>query len=102
MSINQAQCGVDDLNRMPIDGFQDGRNKLALKVLRSSMSAATQEFLKKGSPTGHRCSIWNSILGIEVDDEERLYYDQLKNNVLSHDLLVDNLIYKVGSILLKF
>ncbi|CAD5123718.1 DgyrCDS12037 [Dimorphilus gyrociliatus] len=94
MSINQAQSGVDDLTRTPTDIFQGERNKLAKKVIKSCMAGAVQEFLKKGSPTGCRNQIWNSILGIEIGDEEKLYYDQLKNSVLVHDLLVDNLIYK--------
>ena len=55
-------------------------------------------------PHTHKCGLTRSppppsyptlrILGVAVDDVDRLYYEQLKQCVFQHELLVDSLIYK--------
>jgi len=41
-----------------------------------------------------RAALWCSMLGLEIDDIDLMYYDSLKHCVLQHHLLVDSLIYK--------
>ena len=38
--------------------------------------------------------MWEKILGIRVDEIDRLYYAQLKQEVIQHDLMIDNIIFK--------
>ncbi|XP_013412798.1 TBC1 domain family member 19-like isoform X2 [Lingula anatina] len=94
MSINQCQTGVDDNPDIPPELFDNDRSKLAKKVLNNKHSPLSQEFLKKGAPPGVRAELWRQTLGVEVDQIDQLYYEQLKSYVVQHDLLVDSLIYK--------
>lgn len=94
MSINQSQTGVDDAVEIPPELFESERSKLACSIIQVQQIALAQEFAKKGCPISHRSAIWCQILGIEVEDIDILYYEQLKNCVFKHDLLVDNLVYK--------
>ncbi len=94
MAINQCQSGVDDRPEVPSELFQQDRAKLAKKVLQSALSPLAQEFCKKGCPLTYRAEMWCQILGIELADIDSMYYEQLKTQVLQHDMLVDSLIYK--------
>ncbi|XP_064637266.1 TBC1 domain family member 19-like [Lineus longissimus] len=94
MSINQCQTGVDDSQDIPLELFEQERTKLAKKVLAVSHSPLTQEFAKKGCPIGQRAELWCQMLGVTMDDIDRLYYEQLKQYVLQHELLIDTLIHK--------
>lgn len=94
MSINQSQTGVDDASDIPPDLFEHERSKLAAIVIQGHQHALAQEFAKKGCPLSYRSALWCQILGIEVEDIDILYYEELKNYVVHHDLLVDNLVYK--------
>ncbi|XP_041368917.1 TBC1 domain family member 19-like [Gigantopelta aegis] len=94
MSINQCQTGVDDFADIPSELFESERVKLGKKVLAACHGPLTQEYAKKGCPVSLRGDLWCQMLGIEVQDIDILYFEQLKSYVLQHDLLVDNLLYK--------
>ncbi|XP_070197839.1 TBC1 domain family member 19-like isoform X2 [Littorina saxatilis] len=94
MSINQCQTGVDDLPDIPSELFDADRAKLGNKVLAANHAPVAREFSKKGCPDSMRGEMWCQMLGVEVDEVDILYYEQLKTCVLQHDLLVDNLLYK--------
>ncbi|KAH3840801.1 TBC1 domain family member 19-like [Dreissena polymorpha] len=94
MAINQCQTGVDDSSDIPADMFDSDRVKLGKKVLQAEHSPIAQEYAKKGCPVSLREDLWSQILGINVDEFDVLYYEQLKANVIAHDLLVDSLLYK--------
>lgn len=94
MSINQCQSGIDDAQDIPSELFEQERVKLGKKVINTNHGPLAQEFSKKGCPTSMRATLWCQILAIEVDEIDILYYEQLKTNVLQHDLLVDSLLYK--------
>ncbi|NXX12331.1 TBC19 protein, partial [Podargus strigoides] len=63
-------------------------------VLAEQDSAAAQQYVRQGCPTALRADLWALILNISNQPEDILYYEQLKSNVIQHDLLVDSLIYK--------
>ncbi|XP_005107918.2 TBC1 domain family member 19 isoform X2 [Aplysia californica] len=94
MAITQCQTGVDDLSDIPAELFDNERTKLGRKVLSSKHAPISREFSKKGCPVSMRAELWSQILGVELDQVDHLYYEQLKAYVLQHDLLVDNLLYK--------
>lgn len=64
------------------------------KVLNSKHAPVAQEFLKKGSPRCLRGKIWCQVLGSEATVDNSKYFDQLKSNVLTYDLLIDKLTIK--------
>ncbi|KAK3100088.1 hypothetical protein FSP39_014568 [Pinctada imbricata] len=94
MAINQCQSGIDDFVDIPQELFDMERVKLGRKVIAANHGPIAQEFSKKGCPTSLREHLWRQILCIELDEVDVLYYEQLKVNVLQHDLLVDSLLYK--------
>ncbi|KAF6024478.1 TBC1D19 [Bugula neritina] len=94
MSINQCQVGIDDEVEVPQELFANERFRLGKKVLANKSSVLSQEYCKRGCPPGLRASLWQTILGVEVTNVDRLYYDQLKQAVLRYDLLIDLLYYK--------
>lgn len=94
MSINQCQTGIDDNSEIPPEMFDTDRVKLGRKVITANHAPLSQEYAKKGCPVSLRADLWKQILGIELDEFDTLYYEQLKANVIAHDLLVDSLLYK--------
>lgn len=94
MAINQSQSGIDDSTDIPVELFDVDRNKLGKKVINANHGPVAQEFSKKGCPISLRAMLWLQMLGVEIDDVDKLYYEQLKTSVLHHDLLVDSLLYK--------
>eukprot|EP00794_Sanderia_malayensis_P007285 gene7285-8098_t len=88
------QCGIDDVTETSPDGFQQEWYKLGNKVLKLGHSAAARQFSKQGCPTGLRKKLWMCMFGMKTDNLDVLYYENLKNNVFSYDLLVDRLIMK--------
>ncbi|CAG2235123.1 TBC1 domain family member 19 [Mytilus edulis] len=94
MAINQCQSGIDDSTDIPSELFDLDRSKLGKKVVNANHGPVAQEFSKKGCPSGLRATLWAQMLCVEVDDVDKLYYEQLKTSVLNHDLLVDSLLYK--------
>ncbi|XP_046978707.1 TBC1 domain family member 19 [Vanessa cardui] len=53
-----------------------------------------QEYLKKGSPQCLRAKLWSQVLGADVKQQQIIYFNQLKKNVLEVDLMIDKLIFK--------
>ena len=46
--------------------------------------------VQRGCPLSWRAMIWRRVLGVRVDDLDVMYYDQLRQHVLQHELLVDS------------
>ncbi|XP_006155004.1 TBC1 domain family member 19 isoform X4 [Tupaia chinensis] len=81
LGLSTGQLGIDDSTQVP-------------PVLAEQDSAAAQQYVRQGSPTALRAELWALILNVSSQPEDILYYEQLKTNVIQHDLLVDSLIYK--------
>lgn len=94
MAINQCQTGVDDSSDIPSEMFDTDRVKLGKKVIAAGHGPLAQEYAKKGCPISLRAELWFLILGLDLDEFDTMYYEQLKANVSAHDLLVDSLLYK--------
>ncbi|XP_072039594.1 TBC1 domain family member 19-like [Amphiura filiformis] len=94
LNLSVPQTGVEECMDPSSDTFDADRAKLGRRVLQVNSTPLSQQFAKKGIPTGLRADIWAQILGVTNDDINKLYYDQLKTYVFQHDLLIDNLIYK--------
>ncbi|XP_066430724.1 TBC1 domain family member 19 isoform X3 [Eleutherodactylus coqui] len=101
LSLNTGQLGVDDSTPVPpalwsrtAELFENEHFQLGKKVLAEHDSAAAQQYVRQGCPTALRADLWALILNISEHPEDILYYEQLKSNVIQHDLLSDSLIYK--------
>ncbi|XP_060687301.1 TBC1 domain family member 19 isoform X2 [Hemiscyllium ocellatum] len=94
LALNYEQLGIDDSMQIPVELFESEYIRLAQRVLSEQDSAAAQQYIRQGCPTGLRADMWALILNIDNQLEDSLYYEQLKSNVIQHDLLIDNLIYK--------
>uniref|UniRef100_A0A9J8DF57 TBC1 domain family, member 19 n=1 Tax=Cyprinus carpio carpio TaxID=630221 RepID=A0A9J8DF57_CYPCA len=82
LGLTYGQLGIDDHTHVP-------------PVVSEQDSAAAQQYSRQGCPTGLRAQLWSLILNTTNDPEDITHYEQLKARVINHDLLVDNLIYKV-------
>uniref|UniRef100_A0A2R8PI41 TBC1 domain family member 19 n=1 Tax=Callithrix jacchus TaxID=9483 RepID=A0A2R8PI41_CALJA len=94
LGLNTGQLGIDDSTQVPPELFENEHVRIGQKVLAEQDSAAAQQYIRQGSPTALRAELWALILNISSEPEDVLYYEQLKTNVIQHDLLVDSLIYK--------
>ncbi|XP_063778241.1 TBC1 domain family member 19 isoform X1 [Pseudophryne corroboree] len=94
LSLNTGQLGVDDSTPVPPELFENEHFRIGKKVLAEHESAAAQQYVRQGCPTALRADLWALILNINDQPEDVLYYEQLKSNVIQHDLLSDSLIYK--------
>ncbi|KAM4709824.1 TBC1 domain family member 19 [Discoglossus pictus] len=94
LSLNTGHLGVDDSTQVPPELFESDHLRIGKKVLAENDSAAAQQFVRQGCPTALRAELWSLILNISDQPEDILYYEQLKSNVIQHDLLSDSLIYK--------
>ncbi|XP_077632710.1 TBC1 domain family member 19 isoform X3 [Crocuta crocuta] len=94
LGLTTGQLGIDDSNQVPPELFENEHVRIGQKVLAEQDSAAAQQYIRQGSPTALRAELWALILNISSQPEDILYYEQLKTNVIQHDLLVDSLIYK--------
>ncbi|XP_036707901.1 TBC1 domain family member 19 isoform X4 [Balaenoptera ricei] len=94
LGLTAGQLGVDDSTQVPPELFENEHVRIGQKVLSEQDSAAAQQYIRQGSPTALRAELWALILNISSQPEDILYYEQLKTNVIQHDLLVDSLIYK--------
>ncbi|XP_063128998.1 TBC1 domain family member 19 isoform X1 [Rattus norvegicus] len=94
LGLNTGQLGIDDSTQVPPELFENEHVRIGQKVLAQQDSAAAQQYVRQGSPTALRAELWALILNISSQPEDILYYEQLKTNVIQHDLLVDSLIYK--------
>ncbi|XP_059867754.1 TBC1 domain family member 19 isoform X2 [Globicephala melas] len=94
LGLTAGQLGIDDSTQVPPELFENEHVRIGQKVLSEQDSAAAQQYIRQGSPTALRAELWALILNISSQPEDILYYEQLKTNVIQHDLLVDSLIYK--------
>ncbi|XP_035875467.1 TBC1 domain family member 19 isoform X2 [Phyllostomus discolor] len=94
LGLTTGQLGIDDATQVPPELFENEHVRIGQKVLAEQDSAAAQQYVRQGSPTALRAELWALILNISSQPEDILYYEQLKTNVIQHDLLVDSLIYK--------
>uniref|UniRef100_UPI00398E8548 TBC1 domain family member 19 isoform X2 n=2 Tax=Pristiophorus japonicus TaxID=55135 RepID=UPI00398E8548 len=94
LGLNYEQLGIDDSMQIPTELFESEYIRLGQRVLSEQDSAAAQQYIRQGCPTGLRADMWALILNINNQLQDSLYYEQLKSNVIQHDLLVDSLIYK--------
>ncbi|XP_066041671.1 TBC1 domain family member 19 isoform X1 [Chamaea fasciata] len=94
LGLNIGQLGIDDSAQVPPEFFENEHVRVGQKVLAEQDSAAAQQYVRQGCPTALRADLWALILNISNQPEDILYYEQLKSNVIQHDLLVDSLIYK--------
>ncbi|XP_036274881.1 TBC1 domain family member 19 isoform X3 [Pipistrellus kuhlii] len=94
LGLTTGQLGIDDSTQVPPELFENEHVRIGQKVLVEQDSAAAQQYVRQGSPTALRAELWALILNISSQPEDILYYEQLKTNVIQHDLLVDSLIYK--------
>ncbi|XP_031966289.1 TBC1 domain family member 19 isoform X3 [Corvus moneduloides] len=94
LGLNIGQLGIDDSAQVPPELFENEHVRVGQKVLAEQDSAAAQQYVRQGCPTALRADLWALILNISNQPEDILYYEQLKSNVIQHDLLVDSLIYK--------
>ncbi|NXK53751.1 TBC19 protein, partial [Chauna torquata] len=94
LGLNTGQLGIDDSAQVPPEFFENEHVRVGQKVLAEQDSAAAQQYVRQGCPTALRADLWALILNISNQPEDILYYEQLKSNVIQHDLLVDSLIYK--------
>ncbi|KAJ7425362.1 hypothetical protein WISP_23882 [Willisornis vidua] len=94
LGLNIGQLGIDDSAQVPPEFFENDHVRVGQKVLAEQDSAAAQQYVRQGCPTALRAALWALILNVSNQPEDILYYEQLKSNVIQHDLLVDSLIYK--------
>ncbi|NXI36805.1 TBC19 protein, partial [Galbula dea] len=94
LGLNIGQLGIDDSTQVPPEFFENEHVRVGQKVLVEQDSAAAQQYVRQGCPTALRADLWALILNVSNQPEDILYYEQLKSNVIQHDLLVDSLIYK--------
>ncbi|NXK57970.1 TBC19 protein, partial [Sylvietta virens] len=94
LGLNIGQLGIDDSAQVPPEFFENEHVCVGQKVLAEQDSAAAQQYVRQGCPTALRADLWALILNISNQPEDILYYEQLKSNVIQHNLLVDSLIYK--------
>lgn len=67
---------------------------LGEKVLCNNYAPVAQEYLKKGCPRSLRADMWALVLGANVQQYHKDYYDALKEHVIQFDLMIDKLIIK--------
>ncbi|XP_062991686.1 TBC1 domain family member 19 isoform X2 [Elgaria multicarinata webbii] len=94
LDLNTSQLDIDDSAHVPPELFENEHVRIGQKVLNERDSAAAQQYVRQGCPNLLRAELWALILNISSQPEDILYYEQLKSNVIQHDLLVDSLIYK--------
>ena len=78
----------------PPELFEHDATRQGKRTLSQNNALSAREYAKTGCPITLRSETWCKILGVGVDDVDRLYYEQLKQCVFQHELLVDSLIYK--------
>ncbi|XP_043918087.1 TBC1 domain family member 19 [Protopterus annectens] len=94
LNLSTGHLGIDDATLVSPDLFENQHERTGKKVLAEHDSAAAQQYVRQGCPTGLRAELWALILNAGNQPEDTLYYEQLKSNVIQYDLLVDSLIYK--------
>ncbi|XP_063727711.1 TBC1 domain family member 19-like [Symsagittifera roscoffensis] len=92
LCIDKCQSGLDD--RYQSSHFAVERDAGVRRVAKQGLSAVCEVAARRGNPVGQRAVMWEKILGVRVDEIDRLYYSQMKNEVIQHDLMIDNIIFK--------
>ena len=92
LSMEKCQNGLDD--KYQTSHFAVERDTTMRKVAKQGFSIVCEVASRRGNPVGQRAAVWEKILGVKVDEVDRLYYAQLKNEVILHDLMIDNIIFK--------
>uniref|UniRef100_A0A4W6CTF2 TBC1 domain family, member 19 n=1 Tax=Lates calcarifer TaxID=8187 RepID=A0A4W6CTF2_LATCA len=95
LNLTTGQLGIDDHAHVHPDLFENDYVQIGKKVVADQDSAAAQQYSRQGCPTGLRAELWALILNSTNQPPDVMHYEQLKAGVIQHDLLVDNLIYKV-------
>ena len=54
-----------------------------------------QEYLKRGCPHSLRGMVWAQVLGSAISEKDHCYYNELKEAVITVDIMLDKLIIKV-------
>lgn len=94
LSMNHCQIGIDDTIDSLHDFFFADHIRFGKKVIAERLAPVSQEYSKRGCPISLRATLWCQMLGINLDNMDYLYYEQLKNYVLKHELLTDKLFLK--------
>ena len=97
MSRAEAHLGVSPgapSQDEPSLTLEQERQQLGLKVLEMDHAPLSQEFLKRGCPPSLRGSIWSQVLGSQALDKDVLYHNELKEAVVTTDIMLDKLIIK--------
>ncbi|KAM7450406.1 hypothetical protein ABFA07_001966 [Porites harrisoni] len=96
LDAGNSHSGVDDalIESYSVDSFPSEWSKLGRKAIQHGSSLVARQYAKYGCPAGLRGEVWKLILGLEVDDLDLLYFQQLKQYVVEYDMLVDSLITK--------
>ena len=63
-------------------------------MISTNHAPLSQEFLKRGSPHSLRGRLWSQVLGSEIGEKDREYFDELREAVVKNDVMVDKLIIK--------
>ena len=92
LSLDKCQHGLDD--RFPSSHFTMERENTTRKIVKQGYSVLGEVCGRRGCPVGQRAHVWEKTLGVHVDEIDRLYYAQLKNEVINHDLMIDNITFK--------
>ena len=75
--------------------LEQERYQLGMKVLDMDHAPLSQEFLKRGCPHSLRGCVYAQVLGCQITEKDNLYYNELKEAVITVDIMLDKLIIKV-------
>ncbi|CAB4017947.1 Hypothetical predicted protein [Paramuricea clavata] len=89
-----SQHGSFDAEGNSKDMNENEWYKLGKRVIEKGSCPAAQQYAKSGCPTGLRRHIWTLILDVGDNEQNKVYFEQLKSYVYEYDLLVDTLIKK--------
>ena len=79
----------------PSLSLEQERYQLGMKVLDMDHAPLSQEFLKRGCPHSLRGCVYAQVLGCQITEKDNLYYNELKEAVITVDIMLDKLIIKV-------
>ncbi|XP_048457664.1 TBC1 domain family member 19 [Rhincodon typus] len=65
LALNYEQLGIDDSMQIPTELFESEYIRLGQRVLSEQDSAAAQQYIRQGCPTGLRADMWALILNID-------------------------------------
>merc|ERR1712130_41708 len=91
MSRAEAHLGVSPgapSQDEPTLTLEQERQQLGSKVLEMDHAPLSQEFLKRGCPPSLRGSIWGQVLGSQVSEKDSLYFNELKESVITTEIML--------------